>query len=254
MENMLSQERDKATSILMTDLEKSGSIQRERNHTRAPSTMKIGKRKVSFHSLVLGFPPENSEMQTLESTSSRALILLMGDVYYLGKRVLDIVDSLRLRVMRLMRPRMREINIDVFSNPEKYLVRLPIEKIVADSKVNPEFVERYKQMIKRGEKVAPVIVVKHPRFEVYAVLDGHHRYYAYLELGKKIVNCALAGDFSSVLFFMTERGYFQPKPEVREEMRRPIPFLHENIEEFLKDFLKDPKSRHPERENQAKTS
>jgi hypothetical protein len=246
MENMLSQERDEATSIPMTDLEKSGSIQRKRNHTRAPSTMKIGKRKVSCHSLALGFTPENSEMQTLETYKlTRALILLMGDVHYLGKRVLDIVDSLRLRVMRLMRPREQEINIDVFSNPEKYLVRLPIEKIVADSKVNPKFVERYKQMIKRGEKVAPVIVVKHPRFEVYAVLDGHHRYYAYLELGKKIVNCALAGDFSSVLFFMTERGYFQPKPEVREEMRRPIPFLHENIEEFLKNFLKDPKKSTP---------
>jgi len=38
---------------------------------------------------------------------------------------------------------------------------------------------------------------------------------------------------------MTERSYFQPKPEVREKMRRPIPFLHENIEEFLKNFLKD---------------
>jgi hypothetical protein len=65
--------------------------------------MKIGKRKVSCHSLALGFTPENSEMQTLETYKlTRALILLMGDVHYLGKRVLDIVDSLRLRVMRLM--------------------------------------------------------------------------------------------------------------------------------------------------------
>jgi len=59
----------------------------------------------------------------------------MGDVYYLGKRVRDIVDSLRLRVMRLTRPRERKINIDAFANPEKYLVRLPIEKIVADARV-----------------------------------------------------------------------------------------------------------------------
>jgi len=149
-----------------------------------------------------------------------------------------------------MRLREREINVDVFANPEKYLIRLPIEKIIADSKVSPEGVERYKQKIKSGEKVAPIIVVKHPRFEVYAVLDGHHRYYAYLELGKKEVDCALAGDFSSVFFFMTEHGYFQPKAEVREELRRPVPLFHENFEEFLKNFLKEPnKSGHPEKEN-----
>lgn len=81
-------------------------------------------------------------------------------MYCLGKRVLDIVDSLRLRVMRLMRRRGREINVDVFSNPEKYLIRLPIDKIIADSKVNPEAVEQYKHKIKSGEKVAPIIVVK----------------------------------------------------------------------------------------------
>jgi hypothetical protein len=104
--------------------------------------------------------------------------LVVGDLNYLAKRVLDIVDSLRLRVIRLIRRRDPEINIDVFSNPEKYLVRLPIEKIVADTKVSPETIELYKQKIRNGEKIAPIIVVKHPKFEVYAVLDGHHRYYA----------------------------------------------------------------------------
>jgi len=78
----------------------------------------------------------------------------------------------------LIRRRDREINIDVFANPEKYLVRLPIEKIVADTKVDPEAIEMYKQKIQNGEKIAPIIVVKHSKFEVYAVLDGHHRYYA----------------------------------------------------------------------------
>ena len=171
------------------------------------------------------------------------------------ERVRDIVDSLKFRLMRVLRRSGREINIDVFSNPEKYLVRLPIDKIIADTKVNPEAVAQYKQKIKRGEKIAPIIVVRHPRFEVYAVLDGHHRYYAYLELGTKKVNCALAGDFSSVFFFMTQQGYFQPKAEIRQEIRTPIPFLHENIEEFLHNFLKDPKkSGHPEKENETKTS
>ena len=169
----------------------------------------------------------------------------------MGKRVLDIVDSLRLRVMRLTKPREREINIDVFANPEKYLIRLPIEKIVADTKVSPEAIELYKQKIKNGEKIPPIIVVKHPKFEVYAVLDGHHRYYAYSELGKKEINCALAGNFSSVIFYMTKNGYFQPKPEAKGETQKPNQF-HENLQDFLQNFLKDPnKPGQPEKDNQA---
>jgi hypothetical protein len=158
----------------------------------------------------------------------------------LGKRVLDIVDSLRLRIIRLTKPREREINIDVFANPEKYLVRLPMDKIVADTKVDPEAIEMYKKKIQNGEKIAPLIVVKHPKFDVYAVLDGHHRYYALLELGKKEVECALAGDFSSAVFYMTEQGYFQPKPETKEENQKKIIHLHENLQDFLHNFLKDP--------------
>ena len=151
------------------------------------------------------------------------LIIASEKVHHLAQRVLEIVGSLRLRVMRLLRRREREINIDVFANPEKYLIRLPIEKLVADTKVDPEAIEMYKKKITNGEKIAPLIVVKHSKFDVYAVLDGHHRYYAFLELGKKEVECALAGDFSSLMFYMTEHGYFQPKPETKEEnQKKPL--------------------------------
>ena len=143
--------------------------------------------------------------------------------------------------MRLTGHRGAEFNVDVFANPEKYLVRLPIEKLVADTKVDPEAIEMYKKKIQNGEKIAPLIVVKHPKFDVYAVLDGHHRYYALLELGKKKVDCALAGDFSSLMFYMTEQGYFQPKPETKEENQKKIIHLHENVQDFLHNFLKDPK-------------
>jgi len=158
----------------------------------------------------------------------------------MSKRALDILDSLRSRVMRLTGHSESEINIDVFANPEKYLVRLPIEKLVADTKVDPEAIEMYKKKIQNGEKIGPLIVVKHPKFDVYAVLDGHHRYYALLELGKKKVDCAIAGDFSSLMFYMTEHGYFQPKPETKEENQKKIIHLHENVQDFLHNFLKDP--------------
>ena len=167
-------------------------------------------------------------------------------------RVLEIADSLRLRVTKLLRRREREINIDVFANPEKYLLRLPIEKLVADTKVDPEAIEMYKKKIQNGEKIAPLIVIKHPKFDVYAVLDGHHRYYALLETGRKIVDCALAGDFSSVVFYMTEHGYFQPKPETKEENQKKIIHLHENVQDFLHNFLKDPdKLKTPKRSDQT---
>jgi len=152
--------------------------------------------------------------------------------------------------MQLTGHRESEINIDVFANPEKYLVRLPIDKLVADTKVDPEAIEMFKK-IENGVKIAPLIVVKHPKFDAYAVLDGHHRYYAFLELGKKEVDCALAGDFSSLMFYMTEHGYFQPKPETKEENQKKTINLHENVQDFLQNFLKDPnKLQKPKRESQ----
>jgi uncharacterized ParB-like nuclease family protein len=154
--------------------------------------------------------------------------------------------------MRLTRHKEREINIDVFANPEKYLVRLPIDKIVADTKVDPEAIAMYKKKIENGEKIAPLIVVKHPKFDLYAVLDGHHRYYAFLELGKKQVNCALAGDFSSLMFYMTEHGYFQPKPETKEENQKKIIHLHEGVQDFLHNFLKDPRKAKPPNTQKSK--
>ena len=114
--------------------------------------------------------------------------------------------------MQLTNRRSREINIDVFANPEKYLIRLPIDKIVADTKVSREAINLYKQKIKNGEKLAPLIVVKHPKLDVYAVLDGHHRYYAYLELGKKIVDCALAGRLLSINLLLDRTRFLSAKP------------------------------------------
>ena len=71
-------------------------------------------------------------------------------------------------------------------------------------------------------------------------------------MGKKEVDCALAGDFSSLMFYMTEHGYFQPKPQTKEENQKKIIHLHENVQDFLQNFLSDPdKLRKPKRENQS---
>jgi hypothetical protein len=128
------------------------------------------------------------------------------------------------------------VNVDVFLQPWKYVVCLPLEKLTADPKVSRQGVEFYKQKIAHKEKLRPIIVVKHPHKDTYAVLDGHHRFYAYKESGIKKVNCALAGDYSSVIFYLTEHGYFQPSPEFTEGIRQPAIQLHENLKQFLTSF------------------
>lgn len=132
-----------------------------------------------------------------------------------------------------------EINVDVFVNPNKYAVCLPIEKVVADKKVSRQGVEVYKQKIAKKEQINPIIVVKHPKKDVYAVLDGHHRYYAILESGKNQISCALAGDYSSVIFYLTEHGYFQPNPEITEGFRQPAIKMHQNLKQFLTNFINE---------------
>jgi hypothetical protein len=129
-----------------------------------------------------------------------------------------------------------EINIDIFLHPDRHIVCLPVEKIVADSKVSRKGIEYYKQKIASNEPINPLIVVKHPKKDLYAVLDGHHRYYAYLELGKTKIDCVLAGNYSSVLFYLTEHGYFQPSPQITEGLRQPAIKLHKNLKEFLNNF------------------
>jgi len=161
------------------------------------------------------------------------------------ERLNTITREMIEKIIVLINPKKRTVNIDVFSNPEKYLMTLPADKIVASPKVSPEGVELYKKKIESGEKLKPVIVLKHPKHDVYAVLDGHHRYYAYLELEKKEIPCALAGNYSGMFFYLTEHGYFQPNPEARESILEPEMKIHDNVQEFLKNFLKDPNKAKP---------
>ena len=150
------------------------------------------------------------------------------------------IESIKSKIKSLRKPPQREINLDVFANPSKYLRRLPLEKIVADTKIYRQGVERYKRKIIKDEDIAPIIVVKHPTKEIYAVLDGHHRYFAYVELGIREIDCALASDYSSVVFYATKLGLFQPHPEITKNVRVPALQFHEDLEQFLSDFQKNP--------------
>jgi len=150
--------------------------------------------------------------------------------------VTDLFSTVTADVSDILSGKSR-VNADVFIQPWKYSACLPISKLRADSKVSRQGVEFYKQKIANNEKLRPIIVVKHPRKDIYAVLDGHHRFYAYKEAGIRKVDCALAGDYSSVMFYLTEHGYFQPSPEFTENIRQPAIRLHENLKQFLTNFI-----------------
>ena len=96
------------------------------------------------------------------------LIERFGDEYreYM-KRTPRLIPRLREKHLRGRDD--RQVNVDVFRNPSKYLRRLPIGEIVADTRVYRKGVERYKKKIANGENVPPIIVVKHPTKELYAV-------------------------------------------------------------------------------------
>jgi len=135
---------------------------------------------------------------------------------------------------------MRELNPEIFINPGKFKRKISVEKIVADPKVSHRGVKRYKEMLAEGKDLGTIIVIKHPREEVYAVVDGHHRFYAQSESGVKEIDCAVVGNFSSFMFHLTKNGWFQPSKEVTDHVRIPMLRFQEHLKEFLKEFLKNP--------------
>jgi len=142
---------------------------------------------------------------------------------------------------------MRKLNLDVFINPEKYKQKISVDKIVADPKVSRRGIKRYKIMLSKGKSLGTIIVIKHPRKDVYAVVDGHHRFYAQLEPGIKKINCAVVGNFSSFMFYLTKDGWFQPPEEVTEYLRIPILKFREDLDDYLKEFLKNPEKLRKQR-------
>jgi uncharacterized ParB-like nuclease family protein len=176
----------------------------------------------------------------------------------------DLIDTVKHDALDLIERGRRgdgpKFNPDVLVNPKRYARPIKLDKIIADTKYSKSCVEYYKKKIEANKPIDPIVVVKHPHQDVYAVLDGHHRYYAHRELGKETISCAVAEDYSSVLFYLTERGYLQPSAEITEHLRQPAKKMHKNLREFLVDFLDDQKisqeleKRKTERETRLKKS
>jgi hypothetical protein len=124
-----------------------------------------------------------------------------------------------------------------FANPKKYAEKIDIKKVISVPKVYRKGVERYKKIILSGKPVRPIILLKHPTEDLYAVLDGHHRFYAYLELGFPTVDAVVVKSHKH-LFDMTEKGVLQPTPRMTKFIRVPVLIFSKYVNKFIKTPFK----------------
>ena len=124
--------------------------------------------------------------------------------------------------------------IDVFFNPEKHRVDISVKKIIADKKVYRKGVERYKAMLDSGKDLATIVVVKHPKKDLYTVLDGHHRFWALKETEANEIKCAVIEDPFGILFNLTKDGFLQPTVELTQYFVVPLRKFEEQLNEFRK--------------------
>lgn len=108
--------------------------------------------------------------------------------------------------------------------------KININQIVASPKVYRKGVEKFKEMIIRNEKIKPLVVIKHPEKDLYAVLDGHHRFYAFLESGITEIECSVI-KLPSFLFTATAKGWQQLLVQFKEY---PEKLLEASKKPFIK--------------------
>ncbi|MFH1229180.1 MAG: hypothetical protein V1678_02015 [Candidatus Aenigmatarchaeota archaeon] len=113
---------------------------------------------------------------------------------------------------------------------------ISMENIVSDGKVYEAGVERKVKMLASGEDIGDVSVVKHPKENIFAVMNGHHAYEAFKRFGTEQIECSVIPDSVGPLFYLTERGLLQPSPLFTEYVR--VPF--KEMKEYLKLFLIEP--------------
>jgi hypothetical protein len=123
-----------------------------------------------------------------------------------------------------------------YSYPEDYSEEIDIHKIVADEKVHWEGVREFEDKIKAGHEIPPIIVFKHPKRMEYAVLNGHHRFWALKRLGREKIVCVVVEDISGLGFHLTKRGVFQPTPNFTKYVRVPA----KRFQAYMQEFLSDP--------------
>jgi hypothetical protein len=120
--------------------------------------------------------------------------------------------------------------------PEVYAVEIPVEQIVCDENVDDEYVRSLAEV--DVSRLKPIVVIKHPDKELYAVLDGHHRFEAIKLRGLKMIRAAVVDDYTGLGFELTKQGVFQPSAEFTRFIRVPFKRFSEGMRRFFFDSEK----------------
>ncbi|UCC93139.1 MAG: ParB N-terminal domain-containing protein, partial [Thermoplasmata archaeon] len=118
-----------------------------------------------------------------------------------------------------------------------------------DEKVDEDHVARIGEGGMDPATMRPIVVIKHPKEEVFSVLDGHHRFRLIRDMGCETIRAAVVDDYVGLGFFLTKKGVFQPTPEFTKYVRVPIKRFVFSMTEFLRDplaLLKDGPDRSTE--------
>ena len=127
--------------------------------------------------------------------------------------------------------------IRAYATPDKYAVDLPVEKIVCDENIDNDYVQMLTEV--DASEFTPIIVIKHTNKELYAVLDGHHRFKAARLNGLKTIKAVVVDDYTGLGFELTRQGIFQPTPEFTRHVRVPIKRSISDMRDFLLDTEKN---------------
>ena len=122
--------------------------------------------------------------------------------------------------------------IRAYTMPNKFAVDLPVDKIVCDENIDYDYVRKLARKMD-ASKLTPIVVIKHPDKELYAVLDGHHRFKAARLKGLSKIKAAIVDDYVGLGFELTRQGAFQPSPEFTKYVRVPL----KRFIEYMQDFL-----------------
>lgn len=125
--------------------------------------------------------------------------------------------------------------IKAYTNPNKYAQYISTKEIVADIKVDLNGINRLITQIESGKEIKAIVIVKHPKKNYYAVLDGHHRFWAQKILGYDKMKCAVIEDFFGLGFHLTRNGIFQPDPKITKYIRIPLKRIYSYITEFINE-------------------
>ena len=127
--------------------------------------------------------------------------------------------------------------VRAYTLPERYAIDLPIDHIVCDGKVDPDLVDRIRTSLGDDPgSVKAIVVIRHPKEEIYAVLDGHHRLHALRAMDASSIRASVVDDYIGLGFKLTRRGTFQPHPEFTKRVRVPV----KQFLAFMERFLRDP--------------